>query len=386
MLNIRLVATLEKATSRHTRQRNLQATLQAVVEHGSTSRADIARLTGLTRASVSSLVMELIGQGLLIETGQGESAGGKPPTLLAFNGGSRQIVALDLGGRRWEGARYDLNLQRLGRRHTRAAVKGPAGASAVVEMAERLVGEADAPVLGVGVGSPGLVSADGTVRQASNLEWEELALRERLETTLGLPGVVANDASAAALADMERGETNASILVVLGEGVGAGLVMGGELFGGEHSAAGELGHVVVEPNGAICSCGNRGCLETVASVPAILRALNAPTDLDPGPDLEDLRRRFGPDRVDVVLSSVGMRVADVLAPIVAMLDLARVRIAVEIQGAAEVVAASAEVVLRSRLLPAVSRVLRVEATGKVDDLVLAGAAGLVARRRLGVVP
>jgi predicted NBD/HSP70 family sugar kinase len=185
---------------------------------------------------------------------------------------------------------------------------------------------------------------------------------------------------------MERGETNASILVVLGEGVGAGLVMGGELFGGEHSAAGELGHVVVEPNGAICSCGNRGCLETVASVPAILRALNAPTDLDPGPDLEDLRRRFGPDRVDVVLSSVGMRVADVLAPIVAMLDLARVRIAVEIQGAAEVVAASAEVVLRSRLLPAVSRVLRVEATGKVDDLVLAGAAGLVARRRLGVVP
>jgi hypothetical protein len=69
-----------------------------------------------------------------------------------------------------------------------------------------------------------------------------------------------------------------------------------------------------------------------------------------------------------------------------MLDLARVRIAVEIQGAAEVVAASAEVVLRSRLLPAVSRVLRVEATGKVDDLVLAGAAGLVARRRLGVVP
>jgi predicted NBD/HSP70 family sugar kinase len=256
----------------------------------------------------------------------------------------------------------------------------------VVEMAERLVGEADAPVLGVGVGSPGLVSADGTVRQASNLGWEELALRERLETTLGLPGVVANDASAAALADMERGETNASILVVLGEGVGAGLVMGGELFGGEHSAAGELGHVVVEPNGAICSCGNRGCLETVASVPAILRALNAPTDLDPGPDLEDLRRRFGPDRVDVVLSSVGMRVADVLAPIVAMLDLARVRIAVEIQGAAEVVAASAEVVLRSRLLPAVSRVLRVEATGKVDDLVLAGAAGLVARRRLGVVP
>jgi predicted NBD/HSP70 family sugar kinase len=253
-------------------------------------------------------------------------------------------------------------------------------------MAERLVGEADAPVLGVGVGSPGLVSADGTIKQASNLGWEDLALREQIEASLGLPGVVANDASAAALADMRRGDLNASILVVLGEGVGAGLVMGGELFGGEHSAAGELGHVVVEPNGLMCSCGNRGCLETVASVPAILRALGEPGDLDPALDLEHLRMRFGPDRVGEVLSSVGIRLADVLAPIVAMLDLARVRIAVEIPGAAEIVAASAEVVLQSRLLPAVSRVLKVEATGKVDDLVLAGAAGLVARRRLGVVP
>ena len=134
------------------------------------------------------------------------------------------------------------------------------------------------PILGIGVGAPGIVDGDGTIRWAVNLAWTDLPLGNLLHARYGFPTIVANDSRAAALATfLFEGEDRPANLVAIkvGRGIGAGLVLDGELFGGDGDGAGEIGHIVVEPDGAECHCGRFGCLETVASAPAILRAAAA---------------------------------------------------------------------------------------------------------------
>jgi hypothetical protein len=168
-----------KATRHDSRRSNLRTTLELVSSQGVTSRAEIARETGLSRAAVSSLVGELIDTGLLRELGQGTSAGGKPPTLLALNERGREIVALDLGRRPFRGALIDLS----GRIHERVEADpepvAPTGEQAhhmVTKLIESLIARASAPILGIGVGTPGVVDADGTVLEAANLDWHGLEL------------------------------------------------------------------------------------------------------------------------------------------------------------------------------------------------------------------
>ena len=132
--------------------------------------------------------------------------------------------------------------------------------------------EATAPILGIGVGTPGIVDADGTIRWAVNLDWQDLPLAAILAERHGLPTVVANDSRAAAFATyLFRGDDRPDNLIVVrvGRGLGAGLILHGQTFGGDGEGAGEIGHVVVEPDGAACHCGRFGCLETVASATAI---------------------------------------------------------------------------------------------------------------------
>ncbi|MGH8927073.1 MAG: helix-turn-helix domain-containing protein, partial [Acidimicrobiia bacterium] len=163
-----------KATKHDSRRSNLRTTLELVSNQGATSRAEIARQTGLTRAAVSSLVGELISHGLLRELGQGVSAGGKPPTLLALNERGREIVVVDLGHRPFRAALVDLS----GRIHERidaADSNGdPIGDTAhdvALTMIESLILKATAPVLGIGVGAPGVIDPDGRVLEAANLDW-----------------------------------------------------------------------------------------------------------------------------------------------------------------------------------------------------------------------
>lgn len=138
----------------------------------------------------------------------------------------------------------------------------------------------------VGVGFPGIVQAHtGTVSRAANLHWEELQLGEQLSTRLGAPVWVENDVRAAAAAIHElglAGERRSFAYLSVGTGIGTGVVLGGKLWRGEHGLAGEIGHVVIRPDGPLCSCGLRGCLEAVAAGPAIARA--AQEALDAGQD------------------------------------------------------------------------------------------------------
>lgn len=346
--------------------------LQHLFREGPASRADLARSSALTRVTVSDLVAELLAEGLVGELGAPvESRVGKPPTLVGLAADSHHIIGLDLSETdRMSGA--VLNLAGTVRARHEVHVDGAEGEQAVL-LVQRLTAEliemTDRPVLGIGVGSPGVVDTAGTVVDAPNLAWTHTPLAARLAESFGLPVHVANDANTAVLGEHTFGESGDGGLMVLrvGTGVGAGLVLGGSLLHGHLGAAGEIGHVVVDPAGERCACSRTGCLETVLSAPRLRRRI-----AEPGAD--------GP----AVLAEVGRCLGEVLAPIVAALNLHEV----VLSGPAELLDGplldAADRAIRERTMPISSAGLAVRTSKLGADVVVVGAAVLVLSAELGV--
>jgi N-acetylglucosamine repressor len=266
---------VERATHQTTRRANERLVLRTIYERGAISRADVARTTGLTRTTVSDVVDGLIVDGLAEESGVGPSTGGKAPILLSVPDGARHLIGVDVDGEQLRGVVVDLRGQVV-RRRTRA-LNGRDGEAALRDLESLvalLVRGAKRPLLGVGVGTAGVVDASsGVVRWAVGLDWRELALQERLDRRIGLPVRVMNDSKAAAVAEwtFDRRPGESSMLVInVADGVGAGIIVRGRLIDGDDGGAGEIGHVRVTDEGAGCRCGSDGCLETVASLRAVL--------------------------------------------------------------------------------------------------------------------
>jgi predicted NBD/HSP70 family sugar kinase len=372
------------------RRANLQAALQHVYREGTTSRARISRGTGLTRATVSELVSQLVRSALVHEVGPGASSGGKPPTLLSLNAAGRSIVAIDLGRQPFRGALVDLSGQ-IGRRldGRRQAVRGDDGLREVFRLVRSLVGSASSPVLGVGVGTPGIVDPDGAVVEASNLGWHDVPLRRELAERTGLPLTVANDAHVGALAEFGTHPSENLVVVKVGMGIGAGIVVDGHLHLGDRPAAGEIGHIRVREPGIPCRCGNAGCLETVASVPSIVRSAAASAGVagsDELPwDVSELSAELGSDAVQEAIAAAGRSVGAVLAHVVAILDIHRVVVSLELEGAIEPFVAAIREEVAARVLPDLAPLIELAPSESGPDLVLSGAAALVLRNELGVM-
>ena len=355
------------------RRHNRALVLQTLFDKGASSRADLARHTQLTRVTVSDLVSDLIGEGFVEELGlREESRVGKPATLVGLRAEAAHIVSLDLSDEACMiGAVLDLTGTVLHRK--KVPLQGRVGDEALVAvlgLARELVLLAERPVLGVGVGSPGVVDLDGTVLQAPNLEWEMLPLRERLTDALGLPVHIANDANTSALGEHTFGGAGGSglMLIRIGRGVGAGLLLDGALLGGHHHAAGEIGHVTVDERGRACACGRRGCLETVVGARALRAAIE---DAAPRPR-------------DAVLAAAGRRLGAALAPVVSTLDLREIVLSgpEDLLGGALLDAALATI--RKRTISVVGSDVDLRMAKLGDDVVLAGAAVLVLSGQLGV--
>jgi predicted NBD/HSP70 family sugar kinase len=350
--------------------------LQKLFRGGPASRADLARSTGLTRVTVSDLVAELAGEGLLTELGApAETRVGKPPTLVGLVADATHIVAIDLSpDDRMSGA--VLNLAGEVKARHELALAGARGADAVAllhRLATELIALTDRPILGVGVGSPGVVDADGTVLDAPNLGWSGEPLADDLKQALKLPVYVANDANTAVLGEHTFGEADTDgglMLLRVGTGVGAGLVLGGALLHGHRSAAGEIGHVVVDPAGERCACGRVGCLETLLAVPRLRQALSG-RDPRAGSAEDTLRR-------------VGEHLGAVLAPVVGTLNLHEVVLAGPTELLDGTLREAADATIRARTMPVSGDHLVVRTSTLGDDVVLSGAAVLVLAGELGV--
>jgi N-acetylglucosamine repressor len=270
---------MQKATHKQTKQHNRDLVLRTIFANESISRAEVARVTNLTRTTVSDVVNGLLAEGLVEEVGRGESLGGKSPILLSIVADSRYLIGLNLAQDKFIGA--IVNLRGEIKEMVEAPVHDDNGENAlklVYQIIDQLMKKKIKPIVGIGVGTPGLVNTrEGVVVNAVNLEWQDLPLSQLLEKKYKLPVLVLNDSQAAAIGEYVYGsdhEPDENLVVVnVIHGIGAGILINGRLLQGDGGGAGEIGHVVVQENGELCRCGKRGCLETVASARAVVKQM-----------------------------------------------------------------------------------------------------------------
>ncbi|PZR55147.1 ROK family transcriptional regulator [Xylanimonas oleitrophica] len=361
-----------KVLPEHTRAHNRAMVLQHLFHAGPTSRADLARATSLTRVTISDLVSVLIAEGLVEELGVQRGGGvGKPAMLVGMRTHAFQIVAVDLSDDTvMRGAVLTLTGEAVERRCLEVDDRtGDELVDLVEEFTRGLLDAATQPVVGVGIGSPGVIDVDGRVLEAPNRRWTDLPLAALLSERLDLPVHVANDADVAALGEYTFGGAEGSMLLVaVGQGVGAGVMVDGARVHGVRHAAGELGHVTVADDGLPCACGRRGCLETLLSAPALRRAVA-------GLDTE---------AADVALAAVGRTLGVTLAPVVSALNLGEVLLSGPADLLDGALREAAEAAVVERTMPAVHTGLRVRMATLDEDVVLSGAAVLVLAAQLGI--
>ncbi len=364
-----------KVLPEHARTHNRSLVLQTLYRAGHVSRADIARETGLTRVTISDLVAGLIAEGLVVELGQREDARpGKPAVLLDMNRAATQIIGVDLSEHSvFRGAVLDIDGVILANAEIPlAGSRGEEATAKALELVDRLVGLATAPVLGIGIGSPGIVDPSGVVITAPNLGWSELELQRMVGERTSLPVFVANDANVAVLAEHGFGNADGDMMLVkVGHGVGSGLLVAGALVFGSRFAAGEIGQVIVGTDGgAEAPYDREKCLESWLAVPRLESRVAAAA--------------IAGEPIAPVLREAGQRLGVALAPIIGALNLS------------EVVLSGPTELLDGPLIDAVGETIRnrtmagfhSDATLRMTDLgrdiVVRGSAILVLSGQLGV--
>ncbi|MGW4770028.1 ROK family transcriptional regulator [Nocardia sp. NPDC004278] len=294
--------------------------------HKAVTRADIRRVTGLSRTAVTLRVEQLLESGLVAERAQGGSTGGRPPTRLAFNPESGTVLAASIGASRAQVAACDL-VGRV-RAESEFAVPSTGDAQAVFAVAaehlQRLTAKLppEQSVYGVGVSVPSAVDVATGHSLAAGTGLGEVAVVEFFAEQFAAPVRVDSDVNVLALAE-HRHHPGVDDLLVLktSTGIGAGIIAGGRLLRGAWGAAGEIGHIKL---GGVddrpCRCGDRGCLETEAAGWALLdRFTDLGRPLSGLPELAELARGGDPDAVRLVREA-GRRIGEVLAAAVNLLN------------------------------------------------------------------
>ncbi|TFE22846.1 ROK family transcriptional regulator [Cohnella luojiensis] len=256
---------------------NTAIVLEFILRGAPLSRAQISEQSGLNKATVSSLVQDLIDGSLVKETGTGQSSGGRKPVMLEFIATSGYAIGIDLGVNYIRGALTDLRGGIVAERTS--SLRHPEPEAAVEQLCnciEALMAEAPASsygIVGIGVGVPGLVDDNGTILFAPNLKWRDVPLLRLLTERFALPVTIDNEANMGALGEQKYGAGRSISNLVyasVGIGIGTGLILNKTLYKGTSGYSGEMGHLSIEAHGKSCTCGNRGCWEMYASEQALL--------------------------------------------------------------------------------------------------------------------
>jgi predicted NBD/HSP70 family sugar kinase len=343
--------------------------LRAIREGRAQTRADLAALTGLGRSTVAQRVGSLIASGLVVEAGDGESTGGRPPTVLAFNAGAGVVLAADLGATHCRLEVTDLGGVALAVHQQELDIEdGPDKVLTRVReaFADLLVeaGRAVADVRGIGVGVPGPVEwAHGRpVSPPIMRGWDGVSIPAAFAGWSDAPVFVDNDVNIMVLAEHRSVWRDLSqlLLVKVGTGIGCGIIVAGEVYRGAQGSAGDIGHIRVSGHDdVVCRCGNVACLEAIAGGGAMAAALRRQgLDADNSRDVVDLARGGVPEAVQLVRQA-GRLLGEVLASAVNLFNPAVIVIAGDVAQAHEPLLAGVREVVYRRSPPLATQHLRI---------------------------
>ncbi|GIO88390.1 xylose repressor [Paenibacillus faecis] len=307
---------------------NKSIVLDTIRQRQPLSRADISAGIGLNKATVSSLVSELIDSRLVTEIGPGESSGGRKPTLLLFNKQAGFAIGVDIRVSDLLAVLVDLEGSVIREKSVPLTDFTPENVVDQIGKTIRLLSRRlpDSPygIVGIGIGVPGLVDETSRVVSAPNLGWDNVDLAGALAAEFGGNLHIDNEANAGAIGEKLYGAGRDSqnlIYLSIGVGIGSGIIVGGALYRGTSNFSGEVGHMTVAEDGPLCRCGNRGCWETLASEKALLdRAAGIWRDHTPGLEqILDAGKRGDKQALDL-LNEIGSQLGVGLANLVNILN------------------------------------------------------------------
>jgi len=271
-------------TLRVLRQSNRQKLLTLLYFNEPITRLDLSQLSGLSPATVTNVTTELLRDEVIVEAGAEESQGGRPRVALAINLQRGYFIGVEVGETHIHVELFDIRLKSIS--HTRQEVSESENQPAqivnhLVDTIEQLLAQtriAQDRIIGVGIGIPGIVDrVSGVSIVAPNWGWEQIPLLDLLTPRIQMPILLENGAKAMGLAEMwfgaGKGLENLAVLLV-GTGVGAGIIVQGELYHGSTNSAGEWGHTCIEVHGRPCRCGSRGCIEAYVGSRSIISRLH----------------------------------------------------------------------------------------------------------------
>lgn len=363
-----------------------------VAQRRQISRAELARLTGLSRATVSVLVDKILQTGLIMESGDGPSTGGRRPVLLTLNPEAGVVLGADLGATHCHVAAADLAGNTTVIRDS--AVDIAAGPVTVLDevlqhFADVLSrsGRSPSDVLAVGIGVPGPVefSTGTVVRPPIMPGWDDFVVSEYLGKSFDVPVIVDNDVNVMALGEyVERGERDTSLLFIkVGTGIGCGIVSRGELHRGMDGAAGDIGHIrLPDHDDTVCACGNTGCLEAVASEAAIARRLRGEgREIQTSSEVVRLAQAGDPDVMHRIRTA-GEQIGSVVASLVNFYNPETIIIGGSLAALYDDLLAAIRGVVYQRAAPLATRRLRLETTALGWQAGILGAIELARRAAL----
>lgn len=284
----------EPGNSKYVKKLNRMTVINTIKKHEPISRQQLAEFTGLTPPTISGIVRELLEAGLVSEAGLDKSSGGRRPVNLCLNPEAGYVIGIEVT--RFESliGIADLKNDPTDFRTVKIDMTEPKiGVKLLADAVKRIMNEEKylkKTFLGIGVAFPGLLNVhDGTVKRSINLgeRWNNFNVKEALEKELDLPIFIENNSNASALAEHWFGGGKGCrdlVYINLGEGISAGIILNDRILQGAKGYAGEIGHMSIQEGGPLCNCGNRGCLESICGIPALVRQAKAELSTIPEDD------------------------------------------------------------------------------------------------------
>jgi glucokinase-like ROK family protein len=393
---------LGRADQSLVKQLNSALILNLLLEDSPQSRANLAQQTGLNRSTISSLVGDLITQGLIREVGLEEAdSRGRPGMLLELNPGGGCIVGVEIHLGYVTAILTDFTARTLWRQH--ATFSLDTDQSEVIRLGEELIGAAlqagraySLNPLGIGLAVPGLVdTARGELVYAPNLCWRHVTFRDLWGHKFGVPLYIENDGNASALGEyyfgVARGHRD---FLFLGTGIGmsGGLMLNGQIYRGVGGFAGEVGHIIVESGGELCSCGRRGCWETLVGTPAVIRGIvHALNNGAPSRIPELVGRNFDLITMEVVvdaanqgdqlaldtLSSIALHLGSGIANLINLFNPELIVLGGELTQAGKYLLPTIGKIVTAEALTDTARLVALAVSSQTTDACVRGAAALV---------